>query len=176
MRTIEINVYKFSELSEDVQKKVAEKYASEEYGWSNEAVESIKKFIEYFNGKLKNYSIDFLEPYRNSFTIHLSECMEDLPEEELKNYIEGMGGYDTSTLRGHGECKFTGYCMDEALSYGARLAYFKGERDVKELIFAGISVWEKEVIDDYEQQFTVEYMADVAEANDWEFTEDGKIV
>lgn len=176
MRTLEIQVYKFSELSEDAQRKAAEKNASGEYSWSHEAIESVKMFVKYFNSEIRNYSFDFLEPYRNSFTINIPEYMEELTEKELEDYIMGMGSYDKDTLKGHGDCKFTGYCMDEELADGARAAYFKGERDVKELIIEGISQWEIAVRSDYEYQFSVEYMADIAEANEWEFTEDGEII
>lgn len=173
MRTITTTAYQFSELSEGAKEKALEEWrcSDVEYFWGRDALNSLKKFIEHFGGTLSNYSIDFLEPHRNSYRIDLPE---DLTKKEILSLLNKLGTYNKKTLKGHGDCKLTGYCMDEECIDGFRKAWFDGERDLLELINAGIHTWEQAVKADYEYQFTGEFFADHAEANGYEFTEEGQ--
>lgn len=176
MRTITKEIYSFDELSEEAKQNALENWGKDlEYFWSDEVIESLKKFIEYFNGELNNYSIDLLEPHRNSFSLNIPSYMDDMPKADLKDMIDGMGAYDKKTLRGYGDCKFTGYCTDEELADGARKEFYRGETDVREIVLAGVSRWEKTVREDYEHQFTADFFADHADANGYEFTENGEM-
>lgn len=173
MKTIEINLYSFAELSDEAKEKALENYAnSTEYFWANDSIKSLEKGIEHFNCYLQNYRIDFLEPYRNSVTIDYPEI--DFTKKELKSLVLSMGSYDKKTLRGHGECKFTGVCFDEDFADGVRKAFFSGEIDLKELILSGVSSWEDAVKKDYEFEFTAEFYTDHCDINNIEFTEDGE--
>ncbi len=175
MRTIEVNIYQFSELSEEVKEKALNKWAANEnYFWGDDAIRSLEKFISHFCGKLNDYSIDWLEPYRNNIRFELSEGA--YTKEELKQVIEDMGSYNPETLGGNGDCKFTGVCFDEDLCDGARKAYFSGERNIRELIEAGIKEWEISTQKDAEYQFSIEGFAEHCEANDYEFNESGNMV
>lgn len=173
MKTIEVNVLTFSELSEEAKEKALKNWGESniEYFWDREAIASLGKFIEHFNGSLNNYNIDFLEPYRNNYHITVPDNMT---AKEIFSLLKQLGSYNKKTLRGDGECKLTGYCMDEELIDGFRRAWFNSERDLMQLIYAGIHTWEQAIKSDYEYEFTEEFFKDHAESNNYEFTEDGE--
>ncbi len=174
MRTIKTAVYKFSELSDKAKEKaLQDNFNTDEYFWGKDAIKSLRKFVGYFNGELSDWNIDFLEPYRNSWRLDLPDDME---EDDIKDLLFSLGSFNPDTLKGKGDCKLTGYCADEDLIDGFRIAWFNGERDLRELIEAGISTWEIAVKKDCEYQFSEECFAETAEANDYEFTEDGKLI
>jgi len=177
MRTIETNVYNYDELSEEAKQTALEKWGEMQsefgYNWGDEAIETLKKGIDFLGGYLSNYSIDFAEPYRNSVTFTCND-MED--HEELYLLIESMGTYNKETLKGHGDCKLTGFSMDENFFDGVRIAYFQGETDKRELILAGMSQWENACREDYEYQFSEETLIELAECNDYEYTEEGELI
>jgi hypothetical protein len=174
MRTIEKNIYKFSELSEEAKEKAISKYMeNESYFWGDEAIRSLEEFINHFCGKLNDYGIYWLEPYRNNIRFELSEGK--FTDGELRQVIESMGSYDPKTLKGNGDCKFTGYIMDEALTDGARKAYFNGERDIRELIEAGIKEWQRATQADAEYQYSSAHFTELCEANGYEFYENGTL-
>lgn len=175
MRTITKKVYSFDELSEDAKQKALQDYSIEDtYHWDNEALQSLKKGLEHFNCSLENYSIDYLEPHRNSFRLDL--YYDHYGEDELYELIESMGSYNPETLRGNGDCKFTGVCFDEDFADGVRKEYYSGERDLHELMMAGIGTWETAVQRDCEYQFSEEGYKEHCEANEYEFYEDGSMV
>ena len=175
MKTKTINLYSFSELSEEAKRKALESWGNDnmKYFWGDDAIKSLLKFVEHFNGSLTNYQIDFLEPACNSYKLSIPENM---PEKDIFDLLNELGSYNKKTLRGEGECKLTGYCMDEELIDGFRKSWFSGERDLRELINAGISQWEITVRKDYEFEFTMEFFADHADVNGLEFDEEGNLI
>ena len=174
MRTIEKNIYKFNELSDEAKEKAISKFMeNESYFWGDDAIRSLEGFINHFCGKLNDYEIDWLEPYSNNIRFELSEGK--FSGGELRMVIESMGSYDPKTLKGHGDCKFTGYIMDEPLTDGARKAFFNGERDIRELIEAGIKEWQIATQADAEYQYSSANFEELCESNEWEFYVDGSI-
>ena len=173
MRTITKSVYKFNELPENIQDRIIEKWAENEtdYNWGNDAIESLKAFVDHMGGDLRDYSIDWLEPGRSTIRVNVNEEMD---EDELKSLIESMGSYNPETLRGLGDCKFTGYTADDNLADGAREAYFKGERDVRELINAGFEQFLQACREDFEYQMSAKCFRENYADND-EYYEDGEI-
>ena len=175
MRTVRTKVYTFSELSKEAQQKAVESNAANaEYFWSDDAIKSLAKFAEHFGAKLSRYEIDWTGSYSYSFAAFDTDGIE-FTQDELKGRIESMGTYNSETLRGYGECKFTGYCADEDAADGARMAYFKGERDINTILQAGFEKWLESGKSDYEGQLSFEQYAEHCEANNLEFTADGKL-
>ena len=176
MRTITLKAYQFSELSEDAKEKAVKNYIEsnydQEYFWGNDAVKSLEGFIEHMGGSLVNYNIDFLEPYRNNIRFSI----DPVNKKELRGLIMSMGEYNKKTLKGLGDCKFTGYCMDEDAADGAREAFLKGETDIEEIILAGIASWEIAVRKDAEYQFSEEFAISELNEGDQEFTEEGDTI
>ncbi len=176
MKKIEITLYEFSELSKEAKQHALEINANEsEYFWGDDAIKSLQKFAEHFNCELKNYYIDWYEKYRNEIFFSVPDYVKDYSEDELKEIIEGMGTYNKKTLKGLGDCKFTGVCFDEDAADGARIAFYNGERDVKEILYAGYESWYKASNSDYMHQLSEEGFNEHCEANEYTFEEDGTL-
>jgi len=175
MKTIEVNLYEFHELSAEAKAKAVEKNAeTAKYSWYRDAMKSLNKFTEHFGADLSRYEIDFYGGSPSYARFDVSDYAEyQTKETELKQMIQGMGSYNKKTLKGKGDCKFTGFCMDEDATDGARRAYFKGERSIKELLNAGFNTWLKAAQADYRHQISAEGFAEDCEANGWTFEADG---
>ena len=177
MKTRTINVYEFSELSEEAKQTALENNANDaEYFWGDDAIKSLEGFMEHFNCSLSRYSIDWNEKYRNEIKIDIPDYMNDISVKELKQYINSMGSFNKKTLAGLGDCKFTGYCMDESACDGARKAFFKGERDLYTILYAGYESWYEDCNKDFEFQLSMEGYSEHCEANGYEFDEDGNMI
>jgi hypothetical protein len=63
MKTIEVNIYQFSELTEQAKVRALSNYQSDcEYDWSYDAIQSLKAFMNAVGVKLTDYQIDWLNP------------------------------------------------------------------------------------------------------------------
>jgi hypothetical protein len=63
MRTIEITIYSFNELTEKAKQKALNKYQCEtEYSWEHEAFDSLEAFFKAIGVKMRNFCIDWLCP------------------------------------------------------------------------------------------------------------------
>ena len=176
MKTIEIKLYSFNELSKEAQQSAIknEREKMDSYNFEHEAMQSLKKFTEHFNSELNDWSIDFWNTGHSYVKFSIPEHMEKISENDLKLSIEAMGEYSRKTLKGLGDCKFTGVCFDEDAADGARKAFFAGERDINEILQAGFDSWLKAVQNDVEYQMSDEAIKETFEANDYDFTEEGE--
>jgi len=163
MRTITKTVYQYSELDEETKEKARTEYMqNEEFFGGQDAINSLTECLSRFNCHLNDYQIDFLEPYRNSVSIDYAE----LPTK--KEMLQAIKDCE--------EMKPTGYCSDYNFAQGVKREYRGGERDMRELMLAGMRAWECAVQDDAEHQYTDEYFADFAEANEYEFYANGELI
>lgn len=111
MRTVvrEIKVFKFSELSEDGKEHAKENDRSNcGYSWRGEALKSIKALTEHFGGKVVDYSVDWFGGSYSSMKFG----MPDMEREEIIERLGQLGTFDPESLRGHGDCKLTGFCHE----------------------------------------------------------------
>ena len=173
MRTYEAKAYTFDELSEKAKDAAKQDYFSGAgYSWSEDALASLKALAKAFGARLSEYQIDW-------FSSTYSSAEFDAPEmsrREIGRLLSALGTYDKKTLRGHGECKLTGYCADEDALDGMRKAYFAGESDLGELLQEGFRSWLKAAQADAEYQYSDEAFAEACEANDDEFDESGRML
>ncbi len=173
-RTIETQVYKYSELSDEAKQKAHERHTQhEQYAWADEALDSIKALAVHFNGTLSDYNIDWLECGRSSLTFNMPD---DMTQKEIGARLKALGTYNRKTGKGHGECKLTGYCHDESAIDGFRIAWHPGERDLAKLMRQAGESWLQACREDFEYQLSEESFAENCDANGYEFTEDGKMV
>jgi len=174
MEEITINLYKFSELSQEAKDyAVARNAETDDYHWSSDALKSLKKFAEHFGAELKDYSIDYHNCSPSYVKFELP--YEDYTSNELKKLIKDMGSFNKKTKRGLGDCKFTGVGSDEDAADGARIAYYAGERDLNELLQAGFRSWLKAAQSDYEYQLSEKGYAEYCDGNDVKFMSNGGI-
>ena len=170
MKTVEVKVYEFKELGEQAKEKAKQDHAALwGYAWQDEALASLKAMAEAFGAKLRNYEVDFF----NSSHSGAKFDAPNLSRREIKKILSGLGSYDPKTLQGHGDCKLTGFCMDEDALDGFRRAFEGGESDLDTLLQAGFDSWLKSAQADCKSQYEDEQFAEHCEANGYEFNEDG---
>ena len=173
MRQSAIDVYKFSELSETAQDCAKQWHASGEWCWESEALASIKALAAHFGGRMSGWSIDYANCSYSSAQFDFDEPQPGYAE--IKRGLLALGEFNPETLKGLGDCKLTGYCMDESAIDGFRLAFHAGERDLGELMEAAFRSWLKDCQADYASQYENAEFADHCEANEYEFTANGEI-
>lgn len=172
MRTIEIKVYEFCELSEEAKDVARSDYRERfsEYPFAADAFKSLKALAAHFGGKVSDYSVDF-GGYSHSW---VSFKMPEMEEHEIKDALFRLGSFNPATFLGCGDCVLTGYCADEDAIDGLRKAWFQGERDLEKLMQAAFSSWLKACQGDYVALFEDEDIDERIESNGLEFTGDGK--
>lgn len=171
MKTVEVKVYEFKELNEKAKEKAKQDHAALfGYAWQDEALASLKAMAEAFGAKLRDYEVDFF----NSSHSGAKFDSPNFSRREIKKILDGLGSYDPKTLQGHGDCKLTGFCMDEDALDGFRRAFEGGESDLDTLLQAGFDSWLKSAQADCEGQYGDEQFAEHCEANEYWFTENGR--
>lgn len=174
MRTknISVKILSFDELSEDAKQFAKDKYAEHfGYSWSDEAIQSLKALAEHFNGRVKNYSLDWFDNSPSSAAFDMPE----LEESDIAERLAKLGSYNENTLRGNGDCALTGYCADEDAIDGFRKAWHAGERDLEKLMQSAFETWLTAAQSDCKDFYSNERFSEHADANDYEFTESGAI-
>lgn len=145
MRTIELKLLKFSELSDKAKEKACENYRNKGYepAWTQENRETMEKFAEIFPIKIMNWSYGGRgEGVSYCFTV--DDTIEELSGQRLATYIWNnyrhdifKGKYYSSPMRNvpvdkqhpagltytkryskiilENCCVLTGYCMDDSI-------------------------------------------------------------
>jgi hypothetical protein len=201
MRTIKVNLYKFSELSEQAKERAIQDWRSEdtEYTWQEENKKSMQAFADLFPIKVKDWSYGGQGSFF-SFYFYADDAIEELTGQRLATYIWNNYRSDIysfkcySICNGHKNavgvngklrhskiqmigdgCSLTDYCMDYALTKPLFEFMKKPDsRNFKELLQDCFDEWIKACEEDIEVQNSDEYIKDTLEANDYEFTEDGE--
>lgn len=173
-RTVRTKVYKFTELSAKAKEKALDNWAIDtEYFGADEVLETLKQFVDHLGGRVDDYEIDWNNERGNLVSICFDQ--EDKEDEPVTaQEIQAIGDFDATTFIGFGSCVFTGVCYDENAADGARALWMSGEYNRRKIIEAGIKSLLIAAVNDYEYQQGMEFFADHAEANNYEFTQDGK--
>ena len=157
MKTVQIDIFTFDELSEQAKEKAREWWRGDCYplAWSDESIGSIKTFCEHFGIRLKDWEIG---PYA---------CPSYSTDAE--NYH--FRGLRLSQL--DREAMPTGYCLDATL-WITFYDHFKKTGDAKGAFDAAL--WEafNEWREDMEWQLSDECVDDLLMANEYRFTESGR--
>lgn len=173
MKTRTYNVYTFAELSDKAKQRAKDQFAADMgFSWGDEYLASIKALAAHFDGKASNWSIDWFASSYSSMSFDMPDEMEP---DEIAARLAKLGTFNPETLRGNGDCLLTGYCGDEDCIDGFRAAWHKGERDLKKLMDAAFDTWIKAAQSDCEAQFKDDTFQETAEANNWEYEEDGSL-
>jgi len=157
MRTIEIDIFKYSELTDSAKASAREWLQRGGYVWIDESIDSIRAFCDHFGVKLEGY---YLSPYAHSY-IETSADNSNFRRYTLKQSEEEKG------------LTPTGYCLDCDLfetmhkrmkETGCALIAFND----------AIEAGKRGIIADMEYQDSEEYISEMMEINDYEFKENGK--
>jgi len=117
-----------------------------EYFWSNDAMNSLYAFADEIGIKIIDYRIDW-SCYANSY-VKWEWYLDEHTNDITVEYL-------------------TGYCMDFPL--------IEEWNDTKD-IDSAIDAWLNDCQKDYEYQQSDEYMIEHCEANEYEFTKEGKLI
>ena len=213
MKTIEIKLYKFNELSEESKQNAIEKFRSsnDNFFWQSDWQASLDKFCEAFPVKWKecdvyrgiNYSVTcddniaelkgirLMKYIYNNFEHILFKgkylkgfCYEN--EKDIKEHVRlktkklSNGRYFQSyysKIEKDNSCVLTGFCGDNDI-LSPIYEFLKNPKEsvtFADVLSDCLETWLKGVRNDYESQQSDEYISDHLEANDYDFTEDGKI-
>ena len=177
MRTITktVNIYTYSELSESSRERVRQRFAEwDGYVWSDDAFASIKALAAHFNTKVADWSVDWFD---SSYSrMRFETPYDELTRDEIGGLLAELGTYDPDTLKGHGECKLTGYGTDEDAIDGFRIAFMGGESDLNKLLQAAFRSWLAACQADCADYYSDERFAELCDINEWEFNESGDII
>lgn len=172
MKTKQISIYQFSELSDHAKQLAKDKFACDEgYCWSAEMLDSIKALAAHFSGRVKDYQLDWFDSMPSSMDFD----MPDMEPAEIESRLSKLGTFNPETLRGNGDCKLTGYCGDEDAIDAFRKAWNKGEHDLTALMDAAYETWIKAAQADCASQYTDEQFGEFCDSNNYEFYEDGEM-
>ena len=187
-RTIRTKVYKFEELSEQAKEKAIEWYrnSDNDFCWSDEILETVKTALKHFDCKLSDWSIDWDNINRSSWSIKFEFNYEDEVKElngarlfkyiqnnYLKYYDKYKKEYRTDLLSGN--CPFTGVCYDESFLDPIRKFMKKPDSTTfEELIEDATRSAFSDGCDEWEAQQTDEYITEQITANEYEFLVTGK--
>ena len=195
MKTLEIKLYSFDELSDEAKNKAIQNYKKEyceEIGtfWQEENFNSIKAILNFFDVKIKYFEIDFSSAARSfinwEFTSDYSEELKNLSGSRLFKYIlnnyigKKTGSFDSVFDGKHdmGRCLFTGYYADHDIIYPVIEFLEKPTKSINfedlinNVIYAGLNYIEK----DYNYQNSDEAIIDDLLANNLYFNASGKII
>lgn len=129
MKTIEISLYSFNELSEKAKEKALSIYQTEnQYFWENEALESLKAFFDEIGLFIINYQIDWYCP-NNSWVRYEGKTNGKF----IKKY-------------------FTGYCLDYPLS-----STWNKTKDVEKSLWAFFLETQKDYEHQLSEEYFSEY-------------------
>jgi hypothetical protein len=147
METREVKVYRFSELPEWAKEKAIEdSYLSYEYLWADDAMASLFAWAKVISLEITDYSIDWGNP--SQWTIKYNDKHVDF------DYTFNL------------DKDLTGYCMDYTL-----MIPWNKTKDIDECI----EDFKQDCVADFEYQTTREHASQHFDANDYYFTEDGRV-
>lgn len=201
MRTETIKIYSFNELSENAQRYAWENggYYGDAYALDFETI--LEKFENAFDIKVYRYSVG--NGYKPTFSYTLGGAAADAPEGDplrlarymWNNYAEEItrGKYYSTRMKWIGgnvhyksrrskvllsldEYALTGICWDQDILQPIIdcLKYKRFFNDIEELFDACLTAFFAAWDADIEYCNSLEYFADVAEANEYEFTANGE--
>lgn len=149
MKTIEVKLFEFSELSERAKENAINQVRESrwEYDWSGEVLLGLENFLNEIGAYITDYSIDWQYPSRSYVKVDSSNVNFDF-EFESDDY------------------SLTGYFTDYPL-----VKTWNKTKDIDDSIYA----WLIDCSKDYEYQISDEGIAEFIECNEYEFTEQGNI-
>jgi hypothetical protein len=188
MRTIEQVVYSFCELSDDAKERAVTDYWNEghNFAWEGENLDSLKKFYDVFSSLVKSGNRNWSDVciIGDDNVMELSGMRaatylwNNYKDDLYKGKYYSRGGKSRySKIQLCNCCVLTGYCMDDDILKPIYKFLSKpDQRTIEDLMQECVESWRIACEHDYEYQQTQAWFEDMADANDWEFTEDGKFV
>jgi len=159
MKQITINAYTFNELEGKAQYKARNYYCENiNYFWGDEHIEGVKRFLDLFNVSLINWAYD---EYHANFETNINDCkFQGFSKKRVNALVKSFN---------------VSYCADETLVLAFIESYSKNG-SVKLAIEYALQQSGNDLKNDIKHHYTDESMADYFEANEYFFTQDGKVI
>lgn len=159
MKQITINAYSFNELEGKAKDKARQHYYENiDYSWGDEHLEGIKRFLELFNIRLVNWAYD---EYHADFETDINDCkFQNLSKKRVNALIKSFN---------------VSYCADETLIIAFNESYSK-YGSIKLAIEYALEQSGNDLKTDIAYHYTDEYMNQYFDANEYFFTQDGKVI
>ena len=192
MRTTELKVYKFDELPEDVQEKVVNEWRHDDYyPWGDELRDTLTEFEknypvkitewEYGGGRAGGIYFNFTEEDEIASLkgVRLLKYLQNnnyIPEKDCPFTAE-MVKEPCQIIHVHTKGQLLGVCFDENILDPLRAFIEKPSEDIDfyQLMRDCLHSWLDAAEKDYEYWLSEESIKEEIEANEYEFTADGKI-
>lgn len=159
MKQITINAYQFNELSDKAQQKARHYYYENiNYSWGDEHIEGVKRFLALFNVTLINWAYDEYHAY---FETNINDCkFQGFSKKRVNALIKSFN---------------VSYCADETLVVAFNESYSE-HGSIRLAIQEALRQSSLDLKNDIAYHYTDESMADYFEANEYYFTQDGKVI
>ena len=159
MKQITIDAYTFNELEGKAQNSARQYYYENiGYFWGDEHIEGVKRFLDLFNVTLINWAYD---EYHADFETDINDCkFQGLSKKRVNALIKSFN---------------VSYCADETLVVAFNKSYSE-HGSIKLAIEEALRQSEIDLKNDIAYHYTDESMADYFEANEYYFTQDGKVI
>lgn len=186
MQTVQIQVYEFNELDEDVRDKIVSRWRDgDEFFWFDEWMSSLETFADWFGIEIRDCSVgaygrDYVNFYFKhddaDFHFDCDESHERSETRGIRLFKMLLNQYSASNLLSK-DCPFTGYFGDEILLNPIREFMRRPDKykTFHQLIEDCIYEWIKAFRDDHNHWLSDECIAEEIEANGHTFLECGTI-
>lgn len=159
MQTVEMTIYKYSELDDYAQGKAREWFKECGYTWIDEGIDSIKAFCDHYGVKLEDYS---LSPYSYSY----------IKTDAENHHFRGLKFKQVEKEK---DLMPTGYCLDCDLFITMYESMKENGGNALQAFEDAIEAGMKGILSDMEHQDSQEYIEEMIETNDYQFLDDGTI-
>lgn len=158
MQQVTINLYHYSELSEQAKEKAKNWYFGSgfEYHWIDESIDSVKAFCQHFNTDLKEWSL-CTHSYSYIKTDADHSCFRRFTLKEAMALPEYP----------------TGYCLDHLLRQSF-IDHFEQTGSAWLAFQNAIGEAKYAIIEDMKHQESEEYISEHLDSNEYTFTESGQ--
>lgn len=189
MKTVNLNLYSFDELSESAQEKVISTWRdNDEYFWGSENSESLKAFCKIFAIKIKDYDYGYRNYINSSFNLSLDklEFKNVLAYKYLWNnyksdifkpkYYYKNGKKRLSKIQLNNDFVLTGYYIDNEIL--APIYDFLKKPDnssIEDLLNDCLNNWLSACRKDYEYWNSAECIREEIKDNDYLFLTNGQL-
>lgn len=179
MRTIELQLYKFEELSSEAKEKALNHFRDREYSWFDEAKQTMREFAELFGVRITSYELGYGRGTHIRFSTGsmLEEGAAELSGVRAFKWINNnIDEKFWNEGAKNGSCPLTGVCFDcNVLDPLVDFMKQPSDKTIEELIQDCFDSLEDAVSEDVLYHYGDEATKEHIEANDYEFTEEGDL-
>lgn len=184
-RTIEIQLFQLSELTDEARKRAIDAFrnAGDCWAWGDEWWDSAQAFSRIAPINIRDADYDRRQvsvewagvSYANRFD-H-DDAIRELSGLRAWKWLENNGWFAWAENERKGACSMTGYCGDAP--FGDAIAAYARKPlsvpDIEQVFYEAAQAWVCEAADDCERAYSDEAIAEQIECNEFEFTADGKL-